>query len=262
MHGVRSINRVSCLLAAVLTASLISGCTSAPTSSNKTEASSGNAESVIIISKEYSASSGVFRVDADYYGESEPKQTDLVLSSLQSFRFDSKKDGNHWAVSWYGFYFDLNDLKNLQVIDLNGNPVAESKADPKDSISDKQFESEVNGKRVSVDLTSYSVDISPEDGYRGEGEFLDLTAKLNNGREYYICTLPMLDDRKPSEKKDSSVVQNAGDLPSLGDGLCAGESGDDRVSYVFNKNISRKTIDSIESIKISEAKIESTSSDK
>ncbi|MGN0240630.1 MAG: hypothetical protein ACI4CS_02990 [Candidatus Weimeria sp.] len=207
-------------------------------------------DDILVTSKEYSAQTNVFHIEADVYSDDEPKQADFLLQSLQTYRFDADKVADHWKIEWFGFYNDTDSLNNLKITDFEGNIRAESDDKAENTITSRIFKDKINGKTITVILTRYSAEIKAEDRYRENGAFYDVIAVMRDNSEYYVAKIPLSDDRKASEKKQSDIKENSDGLEYLGDGLQAGENGSNRYCFVFNKSLSHSTLDSVSQIKV------------
>ena len=100
---------------------------------------------------------------------------------------------------------------------------------------------------LPVQLTPYSLTIQPTTDWRNAGDFYYVTATATDGTTYYLCSLPLLDDRKASEKKAHPLPTPYEDLDVLGDGFpSASETKHGGVQYIFNETIDPDTIEKIE----------------
>ncbi len=203
-------------------------------------------DDILVTSKEYSAQTNVFYIEADVYSDDEPKQADFLLQSLQTYRFDADKAADHWKIEWFGFYNNIDSLNNLKITDFEGNIRVESDDKAENTITSRIFKDKINGKTITVILTRYSADIEAEE----DGTFYDVIAEMRDGSEYYVAKIPLSDDRKASEKKQSDIKENSDGLEYLGDGLKAGENGRNRYRFIFNKSLNDSTLDSVSHIKV------------
>lgn len=116
-------------------------------------------------------------------------------------------------------------------------------------IESKKFEAAVDNSQVSIPvvITPYSVSICPTENWREEGHFYQVIATDINGMQYYMCYLPITDDRKAAEKKNTPLT-NPTALDILGnDFSSAGETEHCGIRYTFNEEID---IDQIEKIDV------------
>ena len=234
----------------------VSGCVAQPASVKSDDQQrkhiAKECDKILITSKEYSSKTNVFHIEADVYSTDEPKQADFLLQSLQTYRFDADKAADHWKIEWFGFYNDTDSLNNLKITDFEGNIRTEADDRAEDTITSRTFTDKTSGKTITGFLTRCSADIKAEDRDREDGTFYDVIAEMRDGSEYYVAKIPLSDDRKVSEKKQSDIKENSDRLEYLGDGLKAGENGRNRYRFIFNKSLNDSTLDSVSHIKVQE----------
>lgn len=159
-------------------------------------------------------------------------------------------------VELYGFYTDdtawedVKVYKGFQSPDNSNPPLENVKVTGEvEQIEGREFESFVEDTQVSIPvvITPYSVRISPTEDWREEGHFYQVIAIDKDGKEYYMCYLPVTDDRKTLEKKETPLTDDT-DLDILGDSFSSAvETEHGGIRYIFNKKID---VDQIENIKV------------
>lgn len=113
------------------------------------------------------------------------------------------------SIRQYGFYTDDAAWKNpklyrgFQSPTNTSQPLENVKTEGEvTQIDEKDFEANIEGSDISlpVQLTPYGITIRPDADWREDGHFYYVIATDTDGRQYYMCNLPSVDDRKPSEK--------------------------------------------------------------
>ena len=160
------------------------------------------------------------------------------------------------SIRQYGFYTDDAAWKNpklyrgFQSPTNTSQPLENVKTEGEvTQIDEKDFEANIEGSDISlpVQLTPYGVTIRPDADWREGGHFYYVIATDTDGRQYYMCNLPSVDDRKPSEKKAHPLPAPYADMDTLGDNLSAAcELDHCGIQYIFNETIDLNTIQEIE----------------
>ena len=112
----------------------------------------------------------------------------------------------------------------------------------------KKFDVPVGDSTVLVWVTPFALLISPTEDWREDGEFYNLFAIDSGKTRHYICSLPMMDDRKPSQQRDDPLENpDVENLNELGDGLAFSlELEHCGVQSVFNEEIDLEQIEQVE----------------
>lgn len=159
------------------------------------------------------------------------------------------------VIQLYGFYTDdeaWNDpkvYKGFQSPDHSIEPLENVTVDNSvTQIGGAEYQAAVDNGTTSVPvkLTPYTVSICPADDWREEKNFYHVIATDINGNRYYMCSLPITDDRKPSEKKENPLSDTT-DLNALGNGFSSAvETEHYGIRYAFNEEIEVTNIEKIE----------------
>ncbi|MCM1105459.1 MAG: hypothetical protein NC355_00815 [Blautia sp.] len=150
---------------------------------------------------------------------------DFLAAGAERTELEKTEDGNQ--IRWYGFYNDESDLEAPKIYtgefssphEDNAYENVVVSATPTEETAVKSFETECNGVLVPIRITACAVSIDPAEEWRAEGMFYNVIATDADGTDYLVCQLPGMDDRKPSERKETPLGTGLEDAPEwLGGG--------------------------------------------
>ena len=176
------------------------------------------------------------------------------IDHMSTFRTDTQPYAHGILLSMYGFYTEDAAWKKPQIYEGYASPDSKGNALPDVMVSAevshmpaKTFTADVEKTTLPIRLTSYGISFQPTDDWRTTGHFYTVTATAKDGTQYRICMLPLLDDRKASEKRKHPLPETDADLEELGDGIYSGAETDHcGGQYIFNSVIDPEQIESIE----------------
>ena len=176
------------------------------------------------------------------------------IDHMSTFRTDTQLYAHGMLLSMYGFYTEDAAWKHPQIYEGFASPDNKGNALPDVMVSAKvshmpakTFTAAVEKTTLPIRLTSYGISFQPTGDWRTTGHFYTVTATAKDGTQYRICMLPLLDDRKSSEKRKHPLPKMDSDLEELGDGIYSGtETNYDGGQYIFNSTIDPEQIEKIE----------------
>lgn len=176
------------------------------------------------------------------------------IDHMSTFRTDTQPYAHGMLLSMYGFYTKDAAWKQPRIYEGFASPDSKGNSLPDVIISAKvshmpakTFTAAVEKTALPIRLTSYGISFQPTGDWRTTGHFYTVTATAKDGTQYRICMLPLLDDRKPSEKRKHPLPETDADLEELGDGIYSGTETDHcGGQYIFNSVIDPEQIESIE----------------
>lgn len=171
------------------------------------------------------------------------------VEGVQVLRTESEPAENGFDVKWYGFYEEdaFQNIKIEKTFSDGQTKTVENKAGVEE-VPAKKFDVQVGDSAVPVWVTPFALLISPSEDWREDGEFYNLFAIDTSKTRHYICSLPMMDDRKPSQQKEDPLENpDVENLNELGDGLAFSvELEHCGVQSVFNEEIDLDQIEQVE----------------
>lgn len=182
--------------------------------------------------------------------------TDYALNYMQILETQMTPAEGGVRIDWYGFYIgddaDITEPLISHESEMYTNVENEATVE---EIEGRKLETDVNGHPVTAWITPFSVSIEPKEEWRAEGTFYDVTVTDESGTEYFLVRLPVMDDRKPSQKKQYPLPDmNAGNLPQLGEepgGLMV-EMENCGIQLAFGELLSEETLRSLKEIHFEE----------
>lgn len=196
-----------------------------------------------------------YHIGALIQTDSEIDAKDYAPNYMQILEMQMTPTEGGVRIDWYGFCTgdDADIAKPSISYELEEYTNVENEASVEE-IEGRELRTDVNGHPVTAWITPFSVSIEPREEWRAEGTFYDVTVTDESGAEYFLVRLPVMDDRKPSQKKQYPLPDmNAGNLPYLGE-----ESGFmvEReycgVQLAFSELLSEETLRSLEEIHFEE----------
>jgi len=178
--------------------------------------------------------------------------TDYSVMGVQALRTDVVPIENGYNISWYGFYEEESAYQDVKI----QKPFEEGQTENIENLADveevgaKKFDVAVGDSTVPVWITPFALLISPQEDWRLDGEFYNVIATDTQKNRYYICSLPMMDDRKPSVQKNDPLENlDMENMDELGEGLSASiEQEHLGIQSVFSDTIDPGQIEQIEII--------------
>lgn len=172
------------------------------------------------------------------------------VEGVQVLRTESDSAENSFDVKWYGFYEEEDAFQNIKIgktFSDGQTKTVENEAGVEE-VPAKKFDVSVGDSTVPVWVTPFALLISPTEDWREDGEFYNLFAIDTGKTRHYICSLPMMDDRKPSQQRDDPLENpDVENLNELGDGLAFSvELEHCGVQSVFNEDIDLDQIEQLE----------------
>ncbi len=209
-------------------------------------------ESVASVSVKMNSDTKSVYIEALFSTEEKVDENEYYLEGIQVLRAESEQTPEGCLVRWYGFYQEENACRNIKIgkpfeenafIEVEGKALVEE-------IDAKKFEVQAGSGTVPVWITPFSVFINPSEDWRGEGEFYSVSVLDSNDTRKYLCSLPMMDDRKPSQQKEFPLEDSQADeLELLGGGIssavCLEHCG---IQSVFYEEIDLNSVQEVEII--------------
>lgn len=184
-------------------------------------------------------------VEATISPADEQTAVSYSVAGVQVLRIESKSVTNGYEIRWYGFYEDESVCRNVKVgktFSDGQTEYVESKVEVEE-VPAKKFDATVGDTTVPVWITPFALLVSPTEDWRDEGDFYNLIAIDTSKIKHYICNLPMMDDRKPSQQKNDPLEN----LSELGEGVAFSvELEHCGVQSIFSENIDPDQIEQME----------------
>ncbi|MDE6904999.1 MAG: hypothetical protein K2P76_08740 [Lachnospiraceae bacterium] len=189
-------------------------------------------------------------IEALFSTEEKVDENEYFLEGIQVLRTESQQTPEGGLVRWYGFYQEEDACRNIKIgkpFEKNPFIEVESKVSVEE-IDAKKFEVQAGSGTVPVWMTPFSVFINPSEDWRGEGEFYSVSAVDSRDTRKYLCSLPMMDDRKPSQQKEFPLENSQADeLELLGGGISSAvELEHCGMQSVFYEEIDLNSIQKVE----------------
>lgn len=189
-------------------------------------------------------------VEALFSTEKNVNENEYSVWGIQVLRTESQQTPEGGLVRWYGFYQEEDACRNIKIgkpYEKNPFIEVESKVSVEE-IDAKKFEVQAGSGTVPVWMTPFSVFINPSEDWRGEGEFYSVSAVDSQDTRKYLCSLPMMDDRKPSQQKEFPLENSQADeLELLGGGISSAvELEHCGMQSVFYEEIDLNSIQKVE----------------
>lgn len=191
-----------------------------------------------------------FCVEARFSTAENITEADYSVVGVQVLRTEVETVENGYDIRWFGFYEAEDVFQNIKIerpFEKEHMETVESEAGVEE-VPAKKFDVQVGDSAVSVWVTPFALLISPSEDWREDGEFYNLFAIDTSKARHYICSLPMMDDRKPSQQKEDPLENpDVENLNELGDGLAFSlELEHCGVQSVFNEEIDLEQIEQVE----------------
>lgn len=187
--------------------------------------------------------------------DSEIDAKDYAPNHMQILEMQMTPAEGGVRIDWYGFCTgdDADIAKPSISYEFEEYTNVENEA-AVGEIEGRKLRTDVNGHPVTAWITPFSVSIEPREEWRAEGTFYDVTVTDESGAEYFLVRLPVMDDRKPSQKKQYPLPDmNAGNLPYLGEESgFAVERENCGVQLAFSELLSEETLHSLKEIHFEE----------
>lgn len=221
----------------------------------ETESELSDSPLIMVQTIEVHRESMAYHIGALIQTDSEIDATDYAPNNMQVLETQMTQTEGGVRIDWYGFCTgdDADIAKPSISYEFEEYTNVENEASVEE-IEGRELRTDVNGHPVTAWITPFSVSIESREEWRAEGTFYDVTVTDESGAEYFLVRLPVMDDRKPSQKKQYPLPDmNAGNLPYLGE-----ESGfmvereNCGVQLAFSELLSEETLRSLKEIHFEE----------
>lgn len=221
---------------------MLAGCGS----NNPSTEAAASAPHITITDITYHAATQTAEIDAAV-DTADFSADDYVI--MENSRVEVSPSADGCNVHWYGFYNDISELNDLKVYhEFEEYSAVTNQATPQETTDALCLETAYSGHTIPVWITKYAVVICPDEDWRAENAFYNVTVTTGSGTQYFVCQLPGLDDRsKVLQDKEPLVNTQAETLETLGSGYeSAAVLDHNGIQYITRENIDLSDIVSAE----------------